>query len=428
MLGTRPQASSPAAVALVGDPLRNVLPRSRDIAAAQRRFNQGQRDQIPLRMAAAEPVGVVADGLVGRDRSAIAALRECANASGKRKADIARHGCIRILERGGVLHALQKVRERGLAAGRGERHCRMQVAERVEPRFTLEPGGPVVGDPFEARAHIDAFEPQSPQERGGIDARIVCIPEVAVAPGDPLEGRFTEEIDWLKRCYASGATLATACSGAVLLAEAGLLDGQEATTHWAFCDLLRSRYPRITVRKERALVVSGEGQRLIMAGGGTSWKDVALYLIARFAGIDAAMHVARMNLIDWHAIGQQPFARLSTSRQVSDAQIARCQRSVKGAKAHARSHGKLAGDENGRSASTTNITSARSSPEPLLETCIGIPAPRPASARPAATFITPSGPRMLCSPLRTKKASDPGWLWIGVMLPGGPLASLILSR
>ena len=157
------------------------------------------------------------------------------------------------------------------------------------------------------------------------DARIVCIPELAVPPSDPLTGRFPAEIEWLKRCYANGATIATACSGAVLLAEAGLLDGQEATTHWAYCDVLRNRYPRIKVRKERALVVSGEGQRLVMAGGGTSWQDVALYLIARFIDVDAAMHVARINLIDWHAIGQQPFARLARSRQVNDAEIARCQ-------------------------------------------------------------------------------------------------------
>jgi transcriptional regulator GlxA family with amidase domain len=157
------------------------------------------------------------------------------------------------------------------------------------------------------------------------DARIVCVPELAVPPSDPLTGRFAEEIAWLRRCYAEGATLATACSGAVLLAEGGLLDGHEATTHWAYCDALSTRYPRIKVRKERALVVSGEGQRLVMAGGGTSWQDVALYLIARFIGIDAAMHVARVNLIDWHAVGQQPFARLARSRQVDDAQIARCQ-------------------------------------------------------------------------------------------------------
>ncbi len=157
------------------------------------------------------------------------------------------------------------------------------------------------------------------------DARIVCIPELTVPPGEPLTGRFAAEIEWLKRCYAQGATLATACSGAMLLAEAGLLDGQEATTHWAYCEILRSRYPRVKVRKERALVTSGEGQRLVMAGGGTSWQDLALYLIARFVDVDAAMQVARINLIDWHAIGQQPFARLARSRQVDDAAIARCQ-------------------------------------------------------------------------------------------------------
>jgi transcriptional regulator GlxA family with amidase domain len=109
------------------------------------------------------------------------------------------------------------------------------------------------------------------------------------------------------------------------LAEAGLLNGNEATTHWAYCDILRRRYPAVKVQAERALVVSGEGHRLVMAGGGTSWQDVALYLIARFVGVDAAMHVAKVNLIDWHTIGQQPFAALTRARQVEDAVIAKCQ-------------------------------------------------------------------------------------------------------
>jgi transcriptional regulator GlxA family with amidase domain len=79
------------------------------------------------------------------------------------------------------------------------------------------------------------------------------------------------------------------------------------------------------MRPHRALVVAGEGGRLVMAGGGTSWLDVALYLISRVAGIEAAMQVARLNLIDWHDVGQQPFARLARSRQVDDAVVARCQ-------------------------------------------------------------------------------------------------------
>lgn len=111
----------------------------------------------------------------------------------------------------------------------------------------------------------------------------------------------------------------------MLLAEAGLLDGWEATTHWAWCDVLRERFPKVRVYAQRALVVSGEGQRLIMAGGGTSWLDLALYLIARTVGVEAAMQVARVNLIDWHQVGQQPFARLARTRQVTDAVIASCQ-------------------------------------------------------------------------------------------------------
>jgi transcriptional regulator GlxA family with amidase domain len=158
-----------------------------------------------------------------------------------------------------------------------------------------------------------------------VPADIVCVPEVNLPPGEPLAGRFAAEIDWLRRRYEAGATLATACSGAMLLAEAGLLDGLDATTHWAWCPVMRDRYPAVHVREQRALVVTGEGQRLVMAGGGTSWLDLALYLIGRFAGVEAAMQVARVNLIDWHAIGQQPFARLARSRQVDDAVIARCQ-------------------------------------------------------------------------------------------------------
>ena len=62
-----------------------------------------------------------------------------------------------------------------------------------------------------------------------------------------------------------------------------------------------------------------------MAGGGTTWLDLALYLLSRIVSVEAAMQVARMNLIDWHDMGQEPYARLVRARQVDDAVIARCQ-------------------------------------------------------------------------------------------------------
>jgi transcriptional regulator GlxA family with amidase domain len=178
-------------------------------------------------------------------------------------------------------------------------------------------------DPFEVANGVRVFPQVSLADC--TQASLICVPEVNLPPGEPLAERFSDEIAWLRQRYDEGATIASGCSGAMLLAEARLLDGWEATTHWGWCDAMRARFPEIKVREQSALVVSGEGQRLVMAGGGTSWLDLALYLIARSVSLDEAMKVARVNLIDWHNTGQQPFARLARTRQVEDAIIARCQ-------------------------------------------------------------------------------------------------------
>jgi transcriptional regulator GlxA family with amidase domain len=153
---------------------------------------------------------------------------------------------------------------------------------------------------------------------------VIAVPDLAVAPGEPLAGRYAAERVWLRSAYADGASVAAACTGALVLAEAGLLDGQDATTHWAYCDSMAQQYPAVRLHPARALVISGEG-RLILAGGGTSWHDLALYLIARFVDAEEAMRVARLQLLDWHHAGQQPFAALTCTRQVTDAVVARCQ-------------------------------------------------------------------------------------------------------
>lgn len=154
---------------------------------------------------------------------------------------------------------------------------------------------------------------------------VICVPDIFVMPGESLESRFEAEKDFLCAAYAQGSTIATACSGALLLAETGLLDGWQATTHWGYCEFMRKTYPKINVLAQRSLVVSGECQRLVMAGGGTTWLDLTLLLIARFCGVEHAMGVARVNLIDWHALGQQPFAHLAPAPKAGDAVIAECQ-------------------------------------------------------------------------------------------------------
>ena len=196
----------------------------------------------------------------------------------------------------------------------------------VDGRPAASPMQPVVvarfREPFEISNGVQVRPEQTLDECTAPD--IIFVPEVAIPPGAPIAG-FDAEVAWLRRCHAAGATIATSCSGAMLLAQTGLLDDHDATTHWAYCDVMRTRHPRIRVHPQRALVVSGEGQRLVMAGGGTTWLDLALYLISRHAGLEVAMQTARINLIEWHEIGQQPFARLARSRQCEDAAIAHCQ-------------------------------------------------------------------------------------------------------
>ncbi|TNF63523.1 MAG: helix-turn-helix domain-containing protein [Burkholderiales bacterium] len=153
----------------------------------------------------------------------------------------------------------------------------------------------------------------------------VCIPELFVAPGEPLDARYDAECAWLRHCHEAGSLVSAACSGGLLMAQAGLLDGLDATTHWAYCDALAERFPRVRLQRQRSLVASGQGQRLVMAGGGTSWQDLGLYLVARLVGVDAAMQLARLYLIDWHHAGQQPYARLAASRQTDDALVTQAQ-------------------------------------------------------------------------------------------------------
>ena len=154
---------------------------------------------------------------------------------------------------------------------------------------------------------------------------VVCVPDVIVAPGEPIEGRFGDTVAWLRQCYDAGATLVSACSGALLLAEAGLLDGCEATTHWAYCDNMRRSYPRVIVHPARCLVASGDGQRIVTSGGGTSYLDLGLFLVARLFGQDEAVRLARIYLIDWHSVGQLPFSSLARSRQAVDRRVAAVQ-------------------------------------------------------------------------------------------------------
>jgi transcriptional regulator GlxA family with amidase domain len=191
--------------------------------------------------------------------------------------------------------------------------------------------------PSRMRPYIVAAEPRAVFSANGIginpdyvlddcpEPAIVCIPDFSLLPGTSCAGRFGVEVAWLCRCYGAGATLASVCTSTSLLAATGLLDGLDATIHWAYAATLKRHHPTVRVHPNRALVTTGVGQRIVMAGGGTSHLDLALYLIGRFVGLKEALEVSKAYLINWHDAGQQPFASLHVSQRSSDGLIAKCQ-------------------------------------------------------------------------------------------------------
>ncbi len=139
---------------------------------------------------------------------------------------------------------------------------------------------------------------------------IVILPELWLAPDEDMRGRYPELMEWIRRAYSRGALLYSACSGSIMLAETGLLDGREATSHWGYGDLFRTSYPDVRFRPEPTLTFADPAGRIVTAGGTTSWHDLAIHIISRHISVGEAMRIAKVYLLKWHGEGQLPYASL----------------------------------------------------------------------------------------------------------------------
>jgi len=178
-------------------------------------------------------------------------------------------------------------------------------------------------EPFTCFYDIPVNPRVSIDEELQTDVVLVC--DMYVPVNESPRGRHSCEVAWLQRMYRQGAIITSACSGALLLAEAGLLDGLEATSHWIFRDMFANYYPKVKFRPERILCFAGDEHRIVTAGGQTAWQDLALYLIARFCGRDEAIRAAKIHLIVEHLDGQLHFAGMGPLRQHRDSAIGHCQ-------------------------------------------------------------------------------------------------------
>ena len=118
------------------------------------------------------------------------------------------------------------------------------------------------------------------------------IDTLVVAGGDGTRPALADAalIGWLRATAPHCRRVTSVCSGAFLLAEAGLLEGRRATTHWSVCDLLARRYPGVTVEPDPIYVRDGD---VWTSAGVTAGMDLALALVEQDHGRELALTVAR---------------------------------------------------------------------------------------------------------------------------------------
>jgi transcriptional regulator GlxA family with amidase domain len=159
----------------------------------------------------------------------------------------------------------------------------------------------------------------------GTVPQIVVIPALVIGEEDWIPGRYPNVVEWLRSMHAQGALVCSACSGSLLLAETGLLDGRIATSHWALDQVFKRVFPKVTLRLDREMIIDEHDDRVVMSGAAAAWHDLAMYLVARFAGPTTASAVAKFFMMHWHASGQAPYQRFTESLEHGDAAVLRAQ-------------------------------------------------------------------------------------------------------
>ncbi|MCY1021140.1 GlxA family transcriptional regulator [Pyxidicoccus sp. MSG2] len=185
------------------------------------------------------------------------------------------------------------------------------------PRFAAELVSPRPG-PIRSFHGLELAAARVPDPAEHFD--VVLVP----AAVGHVEGLVAEHAaaKWMVDQHARGAKLAAVCAGAFLLAETGLLEGREATTHWGLAQRFVASYPRVSLKPELLLVDLGD---VLTAGGVTAYLDLCLHLVSKQASPELAALCAKMLLVEPGRRFQAPDAVHAAPRDHGDAAVLRAQ-------------------------------------------------------------------------------------------------------
>ena len=159
----------------------------------------------------------------------------------------------------------------------------------------------------------------------GQGCQVIVVPDLFLKPDFRPDDNWRMAKEYLQRQYDLGVVICSVCTGSFLLADSGLLNSKEATTHWSTAELIRNRFPEVKLKEDKILIPADENQRIITTGGGASWIELALYLIKRYFGYQEASRIAKMYLLGDRSDGQLPFAAMPRPKEHQDAVIEECQ-------------------------------------------------------------------------------------------------------
>ncbi|RFU83154.1 GlxA family transcriptional regulator [Streptomyces triticagri] len=185
----------------------------------------------------------------------------------------------------------------------------VQSLDLTGPIEVFTGAGHAVGAPDTYRVRTASLDGAPVRTSSGL----TLVPDLALADAPAARtlvvpgGRGTRDpdprlVEWLREEGPRAERLVSVCTGAILLARAGLLDGHRATTHWAYCDKLARDHPDIEVDPDPIYVRDG---RVATSAGVTSGIDLALALVEEDLGREAALTVARHLVVFLRRPGNQ---------------------------------------------------------------------------------------------------------------------------
>ena len=186
------------------------------------------------------------------------------------------------------------------------------------PLFNVQ----LIGLSNEVKLHSGLFSVHTDELIGNVPKTdLIIIPAVG---GDMKAAikKNEEFIPWITRQYYQGAEVASLCVGAFLLAATDLLNGKECSTHWRFAGQFREMFPEVTLVDARIVT---EQQGLYSSGGATSYWNLLLYLVEKYAGRDMAITASKVFALEIDRKSQSPFIMFNGQKTHEDEPIKKAQ-------------------------------------------------------------------------------------------------------